>query len=457
MNTLGKMGAGAVLLLALAPGTLRPAQAQLHRFSEREEVSLGYAEAMKLERAYGVMPADHPMSRRVRAIGAQFARLARRRHLPYTYKVLLVDRGINAATYPGGFIYIFRGAVNAASNDAELAYVIGHETAHADRRHSMTAIEKAHKRAMLADLAAAVLARKRSPRTRVLMGVAALELQKAASARHSRKDEDDADRYAVRWMSQLGYDPRAASAMLGKFPIKPRRDPYEESHPDPRERQRSVQRLIAAQGLLATAQRAGGRAAPVRRAIPSAGLPQHRALPPGERPDAPRLRLRSAAPAAEGRGRSRRADGAGAGVRALGRRRHRLQQRRDAALYAARQRRAGVSHGFPARLPQWPRHHDARRDLDVWQRGIRALRGAGASLQRAIPRRQEAGRCWSGGRTARPRCRRHPRLRTRSRVLDAQGLEEEDVVTKIPLVWPLTRSAPARERICSASIFFSFL
>lgn len=258
MNTARKMHAGVGLLLALALGASQPAQAQPHRFSEQEEVDMGYETAMQLERAYGVLPADHPMSRRVRALGAQFARLTQRRHLPYTYKVLLDDRGINAATCPGGFIYIFRGAVNAASNDAELAYVIGHETAHADRRHTMTALEKASRRAMLADLATAMAARKRSPRDRLLIGVAAQELLKAAYFRRSRKDEDDADRYAVRWMSRLGYDPRGASAMLGKFPLKARRDLYEETHPDPRERQRSVQGLIAAEGLLAAARRAGG-------------------------------------------------------------------------------------------------------------------------------------------------------------------------------------------------------
>jgi predicted Zn-dependent protease len=59
-----------------------------------------------------------PMARRVRAIGAQFARLSDRKNIPYSYTVLRNDKVLNAFAAPGGPIFVTTKLVRATANDA---------------------------------------------------------------------------------------------------------------------------------------------------------------------------------------------------------------------------------------------------------------------------------------------------------------------------------------------------
>ena len=65
----------------------------------------------------------------VDALGRQLAAHAPGDKYPFQYKIVN-DKNINAFALPGGFIYINRGAIEAADNEAQLAGVIAHETGH---------------------------------------------------------------------------------------------------------------------------------------------------------------------------------------------------------------------------------------------------------------------------------------------------------------------------------------
>ena len=57
--------------------------------TEKEEITVGQHMAEQAQEMYGhALPADDPMSVRVRRIGAALAHLSGRRHIPYTYQVL---------------------------------------------------------------------------------------------------------------------------------------------------------------------------------------------------------------------------------------------------------------------------------------------------------------------------------------------------------------------------------
>ena len=53
------------------------------------------------------------------------------------------DRAINAFALPGGHVYINRGVIEAADNEAQLAGVMAHETSHAALRHGTNQASKA--------------------------------------------------------------------------------------------------------------------------------------------------------------------------------------------------------------------------------------------------------------------------------------------------------------------------
>jgi predicted Zn-dependent protease len=127
-----------------------------------------------------------------------------RKDVPYSIKVLDVS-DINAFSTLGGYIYINEGTLDFVQSDDELAGVIGHETGHIERRHAVTAQNKA-----------SIL--------NVLFGIGSLFspllyrfgqlLQAGALARISRDDENEADKYGLMLMSRAGYDPDAMRTFM---------------------------------------------------------------------------------------------------------------------------------------------------------------------------------------------------------------------------------------------------
>lgn len=242
-----------------APQLTAPAQAGLFGLSEEDEIAAGREVAVQAQKEYGaVLPANDPMSVRVRTIGQQFANLSARKNIPYTYQVLANDKVLNAFAAPGGPIFVTRKLVTTTANDAELAYVLGHETAHIDRKHIVKSVEKQQKVGIVAGILGAVLGKgKRGDTIGAFAGVAMSVWEKG----YSRDQETDSDVVGVRWMSQLGYNPQAAHSMLGKLDDGKGGgflDKYLASHPDPKKRQSVVTKLIADEKLTDVARRTGG-------------------------------------------------------------------------------------------------------------------------------------------------------------------------------------------------------
>jgi predicted Zn-dependent protease len=127
-----------------------------------------------------------------------------RKDVPYSIKII-DDASINAFSTLGGYIYINEGTLDFAQSDDELAGVIGHETGHIERRHVVTASNKA-----------SIL--------NVLFGIGSLFspflyrfgqlLQAGALAKVSRDDETQADQYGLLLMSRAGYDPEAMVSFM---------------------------------------------------------------------------------------------------------------------------------------------------------------------------------------------------------------------------------------------------
>ncbi|RYG65648.1 hypothetical protein EON80_16970 [bacterium] len=233
--------------------------------TDAQEIAMGrkMAQEAVMFRAPELSP-DAPASIRVQRIGARFARLSARRNIPYTYKVLNDRKTLNAFAAPGGPIFITLKLVNFARNDAELASILGHETAHIDQKHLSKRLDKyqraQHSAALLSKkLLGSSGARKHEDFWRGLttVGFALTELA------YSRENESEADKLSARWMSKLGYDPRATVNIFTRMREREKNSVsdlqrYFSTHPPMADRVKLLQTMIEAEGLLKIAASAGG-------------------------------------------------------------------------------------------------------------------------------------------------------------------------------------------------------
>lgn len=120
-----------------------------------------------------------------------------RKDVPYNIKIL-DSQVVNSFTVGGGYIYVDEGLLDFVQSDDELAGVIGHETGHNERRHTVTLPAKAQALDLLFGIASIF-----SPFIYNFGSLAEAGL----IMKQSRADELQADQYGLMLMSRAGYDP----------------------------------------------------------------------------------------------------------------------------------------------------------------------------------------------------------------------------------------------------------
>jgi len=215
--------------------------------SAEDEVRIGREQHPQIVKAFGGEYGTPELKKYVASIGNLLAQTVERKDLQYRFTVLNSDI-VNAFAIPGGYIYITRGLLALAGNEAELAAVLGHELGHVTAQH--------HARRAGQELLAGILVTGAG----VLGGQGAAQVGNlAASAllpHYSREQEHQSDTLGVRYLSRAGYDPHAMAGFLaklradtqlqakimGRSPDEVDQMSYTASHPAPAER---VQRATA--------------------------------------------------------------------------------------------------------------------------------------------------------------------------------------------------------------------
>jgi beta-barrel assembly-enhancing protease len=109
----------------------------------RAELEIGRNMAGRLLKFYGAYP-DEKLVRYVNEVGNFVAKYSEFPDRRYMFEVYNSDT-VNAFACPGGYILISLGAIKNASNEAELAHVLGHEVAHVGHKHMYNALNKMSK------------------------------------------------------------------------------------------------------------------------------------------------------------------------------------------------------------------------------------------------------------------------------------------------------------------------
>ena len=186
-------------------------------FSVEEDIELGKQCAEEIESS----PSDYPiLSRKNYASVYKYLETIRDRILSsdkienrdnFEWKVTIIDDDVlNAFVTPGGYIYFYTGLLKYMKSEAEVAGVMAHEIAHADRRHSTQAMTKEYGVTILFSIATGLLT---GGEGSFLADIVQTLAVNGASLSFSRKHEYEADEYSVRYLNSIrnkkNYQPTA--------------------------------------------------------------------------------------------------------------------------------------------------------------------------------------------------------------------------------------------------------
>ncbi len=131
----------------------------------------------------------------------------------FTFK-LVDDKEINAFALPGGPMYVNRGAIEAADNEAQIAGVMGHEMGHVLLRHGIAQAEKSQKFGIVSGIIGAVAGKSTAGQIIGGVGNAALGVKFLS---YSREAESEADLIGTQLLYDNGYDPHAMADFFDKL------------------------------------------------------------------------------------------------------------------------------------------------------------------------------------------------------------------------------------------------
>ena len=243
------LGAFALFAGLLAGTGPAPAAGLPALLSDADEARIGAEQHQEILAEFGGAYEDPKLAAYVDSIGQFLALTSERPNLKFTFTVL--DSPIvNAFATPGGYVYVSRGLLALAGDEAEVAGVIAHEIGHVAARHGVQRIEGG----MLANLGLGLLGL--LTKNEQIAGLAQYGAL-AVLQGYSREQEYEADLLGVRYLSRAGFDPEAMASFLNKMKASSELDAIESGGSDgerldlmsthPRTAER-VHRAIAAAG-----------------------------------------------------------------------------------------------------------------------------------------------------------------------------------------------------------------
>ncbi len=221
--------------------------------SQDQEVSIGEQTANEIQAQLPVVT-DSYLDGYINELGDTIASRTSRGDLDWHFRIVNSHQ-VNAFALPGGFIYVNRGLIESTRKVDELAGVLGHEIGHVIQRHSVEQMQSQQKVGLIATLACTLTDLCNSG-----LGQAAINIGGSALfAKHSRRDEFEADSEAVENVLRVGIDP-AGIPSLFEILMRQRQveptvvDVWFASHPLEESRIQNSRRMIESSG----ADRRGG-------------------------------------------------------------------------------------------------------------------------------------------------------------------------------------------------------
>jgi len=225
-------------------------------FSDSEDIKLGHdvsSEMMKNQTEYPIFNGDPSIKtyidQRIFRQVLTSPKIAKRNVYDYKLELIADDNTLNAFALPGGNVYVYTGLLKFLDSEAALAGVLGHEIAHAERRHATQRMTKYYGVQFLVGmLLGSQPSKVAEVASNLFVGLAFLA--------NSRADEDESDKYSIEYLKDTRFYPGAV-----KFFFEEMRDgglvssksnkvaTFLSTHPDPVNRIAKANERLQATGI----------------------------------------------------------------------------------------------------------------------------------------------------------------------------------------------------------------
>src|SRR2546425_122075 len=235
------------LTIFLVPGAsaqrsqLRPGW---NAFTPQEDISLGKRAAADAEKQLALCNAPR-VDAYLTQLGTRLAQKLPTGGVQYPFEFHCVnDKAINAFALPGGYVFINRGVIESADNEAQLAAVMAHELSHVALRHGTNQATKAQAAQGFLGIASGIFGGSTGGALLTELGAFAAG---GVLLRYSRTAESQADVMGTQVLYDAGYDPRAMAQFFEKLEAETKgKNPPEvlSDHPNPEHRVERVDEEI---------------------------------------------------------------------------------------------------------------------------------------------------------------------------------------------------------------------
>jgi hypothetical protein len=233
----------AVVLAAFGADNRTKLKPGLNFFSPKQDVEIGRQSASQAERQLQILN-DWNATSYIQSLGKSLASYAPNNDPVYVYQFKIVnDEAINAFALPGGFIYVNRGAIAAADDEAQIAGVMAHEIGHVVMRHGTHQASRAYLAQAPLAVAGGVLG---GGAIGSVMGAVGGLGMNVLFLKYSRDMESQADLIGTQILHDAGYNPRAMVEFFEKIQAqsKGNASQFLSDHPNPGNRISNVQHEI---------------------------------------------------------------------------------------------------------------------------------------------------------------------------------------------------------------------
>jgi hypothetical protein len=213
-------------------------------FSPQQDVTLGKQAALDAQKQLPLCNAPR-VDAYLTQLGMKLVAKLPTRGVEYPFEFHCVnDKAINAFALPGGYVFINRGAIEAADNEAQLAGVMAHELSHVALRHGTNQATKAQATQGILGIAGGLFGDSVGGALMTQLGAFAAG---GVLLRYSRTAESQADIMGTQVLYDAGYDPRAMAQFFEKLEAETKgKTPAEffSDHPNPEHRVERVDEEI---------------------------------------------------------------------------------------------------------------------------------------------------------------------------------------------------------------------